>query len=200
MSVPVLLASIDDLADVTLGTVTNVDQANRLLRKATALLRQKAPHVDARIAAFEADPSDPRGLDPVTVATVVAGVVKRVMVNPDGATSDSQTVGIYSRTKTFVFSRGTDPSQVDRGQLAITKADLDQLAPYVPASSHAGSIRLQPSLAPAYGLAAGGVLVPDGMVGYPDDGLEGDIGDQLEVMVDGPVNGPGGVPLEPTGP
>jgi len=122
-----LLATPDDVAGIWQPIPD--DQNQRILdliAKASARIRQKAPFdIDARIALFEADAADPKGLDPLIVADVVANIVKRVLTNPSGILSGSETVGPYSRSQVFA-SRTSDAGDAFNS-LSVTDADIDQL-------------------------------------------------------------------------
>lgn len=104
-----------------------VVRVDRLCAKASALLRQAAPWVDARIARFAANPADLGGVSPESVATAVATMVKHFLVNPDGATNMSETTGPYSQSRGYALRGDKDP----RGALAVTEAILDMIAPPV---------------------------------------------------------------------
>jgi hypothetical protein len=116
-----------------------VPRALNLIDKASALLRQVAPHVDQRIAAFAANPADPTGLDPTIVATVVATIVKRFISNVEGIAS--QSVGGFSISYALRSERSV------RGELQVTADDLNALRMYRP-RSRIGTIRVRAALAP----------------------------------------------------
>jgi len=138
-----LLATPDDVAGIWQPIPD--DQNQRILdliAKASARLRQKAPFdIDARIALFEADAADPKGLDPLIVADVVANIVKRVLINPSGILSGSETAGPFSRSQ--VFASRTSNSGDAGNTLAVTDADIDALRVAQP-SNLPGTIRLTP--------------------------------------------------------
>lgn len=142
-------ATVQDVVDIWRPlTAEETIRAENLLPKASALLRQETPfNIDERIALYETDPTDPKALDPLVVADVVATIVKRVMVNPDGTASESQTIGPYSKSRSF----GKDGQA--NGGLTVTAADVDRLLPAAdpPAAS---TIRLRAGLA-AVGFADG---------------------------------------------
>lgn len=121
MAVP--LANPEDVAaiwrPVAAGEVARVTY---LIALASAQLRARLPFdVDARIALV---PPAPLALDPVLVAGVVARIVKRALVNPDGLQSSTRTVGPYSESRTFV-SGDVDAS----GDVSVTDADIADLMP-----------------------------------------------------------------------
>lgn len=120
------LADAADVADIWRPlSAAEQTQATSLIVKASALLRAAAPFdIDVRLT-LAAD--DPDRLDPAVVATVVAGIVKRVMVNPDSAVSSTETVGPYSHSTTFAQRSGS--ADVMRGDLVVTAADLAVLRP-----------------------------------------------------------------------
>lgn len=120
------LATPADVADIwrPLSTAEQ-SQATNLIVKASALLRAHAPFdVDARLAL---ETTDPDRLDAEVVASVVAGIVKRVMVNPDSAVSATESVGPYSHSTTFAQRSGS--ADVMRGDLVVTRADIAMLKP-----------------------------------------------------------------------
>jgi len=115
-------------------------QVFNLLVKAAAMLQQKSPYIKARMARFALDPTDLGGLDPVLVATVVATMVKRLLVNVDGVVQET------AGTVTAIWAiRG---EIAVRGELHVTPGDLESLAPYRSKRSRVGSMKLHPSLAP----------------------------------------------------
>lgn len=128
------LAQASDVADIWRPLSTDeTTRVTRLLAKASAKLRQKCPFdVDERIALFATDPDAEIALDPQIVADVVATVVKRFLVNPDGAASNSEGAGPYSRAATYVNRYDKTGSDV-RGAIQFTESDIDQLRPAVPA-------------------------------------------------------------------
>ena len=121
---PVLppLAKPTDVADVWRAlTSDEVDRALNLIGKASALLRHACPWVDARLAAYVVDPTDPTGLSPEIVATVVATVVKRFLSNAFGVASEG--MGGYSIAYSLRSDKGI------RGELAFLESDIERLAP-----------------------------------------------------------------------
>jgi hypothetical protein len=139
------LARADDVAAIWRSlSGAESDQVDALCAKASARLRQKCPFdIDERIALFTSSPTDPRALDPMIVADVVANIVKRVLVNPDGATSVSETAGPFSRTRGFGAGwRGAAPDN----SLRILESDIDQLRPAQPSATPA-TLRLGPGIA-----------------------------------------------------
>lgn len=137
---PDALATVDDLEDMWRPLQPDeVDRASGLLLRASALLRQAAPHVDARITQFNDDPTNVQALDPLLVATVVATIVKRFISNVEGITN--RTEGPFS---TSYALRGDKDI---RGEMIVNAADLDKLKPYLP-QRRIGSIRVRPAMAP----------------------------------------------------
>lgn len=105
------LATVDDVEAVWRPLDADErPQAERLLALASSLVRTRVRSVDDRVA------TDPAFADVVT--TVVAGVVVRVLVNPDGLTQRSE--GPFSAT----FSTGS-------GRLYLTAEDVAALSPRV---------------------------------------------------------------------
>jgi hypothetical protein len=130
------LADLDDLADVWRDPQQPLDdpevqaRCERLLAVASAKLRQRAPYdVDARIGLLSTDPADPAALDPQLVASVVANVVKRFLINPEGVVSQSDGVGPFPYSRNFVGMAARTGGQDERGQVIVTDDDLDQLRP-----------------------------------------------------------------------
>lgn len=128
MSADPRLAVYGDVEDIWRPlTADQQERATKLIAKASALLRWACPFdVDARIALSASEPDNPQALDSAIVATVVAGIVKRVMVNPDGAASSSETAGPFSKTANFVGQHDSAGGQ-DRSGLTVTAADIDAL-------------------------------------------------------------------------
>ncbi len=140
------LASITDLTDIwrPLSDAEAIDpKFPRLLSKAEALLRQQVPHLDTRLAKFALDVTDPYGLDPSVVGSVIASIVKRFLINPSGASS--QTTGPVSVSFVDRYA-GKDGSASIKGGLSVTASDLAQLKPAVPAAA-IGSIHVGAGLA-----------------------------------------------------
>lgn len=130
---PAALAVQSDVLDIW-PSASALDQARlgRLIAKATQKLRAACPFdIDARIAAYGVDPSDPGALDPVVVADRIALIVKRFLINPDGVASTSQAAGPFSQSRTFVNRYDKTGSDV-RGEIRITDEDIDELRPAVP--------------------------------------------------------------------
>lgn len=88
-----MYATTTDVADLLLRPLTDAEQrsAERLLRFAAAAVRQQVPLVDARLAAGT--------LDQDLVASVVAAVVVRVLRNPEGLKSQTESAGPFSHTR-----------------------------------------------------------------------------------------------------
>lgn len=108
---------------------TEVGQVTALIARASAKLRHAVPFdIDARIALYATDPTQPTALDPMVVADVVATIVKRFMVNIEGVASSSEGVGPYSRSATFVNRYDKTGSDV-RGAIQVIDSDIDQLRP-----------------------------------------------------------------------
>lgn len=128
------LATPSDVEDVWRPlTDTETSRVENLIAKASAKLRQACPFdVDDRIAQFNAGEATPTALDPQIVADLVATIVKRFLVNPEGAVTSTDTTGPLSHSRSFVFRY--DKTGADtRGTIQVTDADVDQLRPAVPA-------------------------------------------------------------------
>ncbi len=139
-----VLATTDDVADMWRPLTTDeVNRVRRLISKASSLLRQKSPWLDARLADWDIDPTDPAALAPETVATVVATIVKRFLVNPDGATNLSETTGPFSNAKGFALRGDKDI----RGELQVTVGDVESLRAAVRTRARLRSIGVGSSLA-----------------------------------------------------
>lgn len=150
-------------------TEAEISQVAGLIDRASAKLRQagRALNIDLRVALFGTNPDDPYSLDPLIVADVVATIVKRFMVNPDGYASTSEGDGDYSISGTFVNRYDKTGSDV-RGAIQVIQSDLDQLFPG-PTAGVVGSIF------PKQGLAA--VVAPGWGRGGPRDvGLADQVG------------------------
>jgi len=143
MSQPLAVPSdVEDMWRPLSGS--EMSRVANLITKASSMLRQRAPWLDARMARFKVDPTDLGGLDPVTVATVVATIVKRFLVNPDGATNTSETTGPYSYSRGFALRGDRDV----RGELSVTDSDVAALAPAQLSPSRIGTIKSHARLAP----------------------------------------------------
>lgn len=143
------LADPSDVVDMWRPlTSAERDRVARLILKASSLLRQRMPSVDARIAAFLADPTDPQGLDEQSVATVVATIVKRFVSNTEGAASVTQSLGSASLTKSYAQRGVADKLGDARGQLVVLDADLASLNASTPRRPFFGTATVSPRLAP----------------------------------------------------
>lgn len=125
-------------------TPTEDQYVPTLIAQASARLRTKRRLTDARIAAWELDPADPVGLDPTSVAALIATVVKRYLLNPGGAISTAWTEGPFGGTTMFAAARASGAGGHNGfGEIAITDEDLAQLDPAssfaMPKTIHTGS-------------------------------------------------------------
>lgn len=143
------LCTADDVADMWRPLVDDTERSKveRLVGKASQMLRQKLPSVDARIAAYAVDPTDETGLSPDTVAAVVATVVKRFLSNPDGATHVAKTLGGASVSTGFALRGDTEI----RGELVVLETDLDKLAAPVSQTPRLATLKTKHRLAPPCG-------------------------------------------------
>lgn len=140
------LCRTDDVEDSWRPLATEeVPRVLRLIEKASAQLRQTMPALDDRLALFQTAPSARMALDPILVADVVATAVKDYLGNPNGAASETETVGPYSHSLSYVLRGEKGPP---RGVLGFSPALLAKLEPTVPLSESSQSIRTQPALAP----------------------------------------------------
>jgi hypothetical protein len=141
------LAIADDVADIWRPlSSAEAARAASLCTKASILLRSEVPSVDDRIDLYATAPTDPAALPAEVVANVVAGMVKRVMVNSDGVRSKSESAGPFARSMTFVESTAAAPATM--GELEVTESDLAKLTPRTP-RNQMSSIRISAGLAPA---------------------------------------------------
>lgn len=100
-----------------------------LCDQASTLLRTRMPTIDARIALPD---DDSRRVDPAVVTATLAGVIKRYMSNPTGATSVSRGRGPFQESQGFT----TRPSGSSAdGELAVTDSDLAKIDPPEPATA-----------------------------------------------------------------
>lgn len=141
------LATATDLADIWRPlTSDETTQATNLIAKASARLRQRCPFdIDERIALHGTDATDPKALDPAIVADVVANIVKRVMSNPNGVVSESETVGPYTHSSMYA---GRYSGAKQSNTLEVLDSDIDQLRPAQPAVMPA-TLRIGPGEAPS---------------------------------------------------
>lgn len=161
---PGALAEAQDVADIWRPlSAAQTTQADALCLKASDLLRQRLPSVDDRIGLFTTDPTDRAALAPTVVADVVATMVKRVMSNVDGVWNESTTAGPFSKSKTFVGSRGGASLATVLGELVVTDADVAKLTP-VDTPGQPASFTIKPTLAPDTCSAA---LIDDGLFTDP---------------------------------
>lgn len=142
---PAPLADPSDVADLWRPLVdTELGRVANLIVKASARLRQQCPFdIDARISLYSTDPESPVALSPDIVADVVAGVVKRFLVNQVGVVSQTQTTGPFSISQSFVNRYDKTGTDV-RGSLEVTESDIDQLRPAT-GTPVPRSIRMRPS-------------------------------------------------------
>lgn len=128
MDEPLVSQSDVETALVRPLTPTEATFIEALCDQASAKLRTAMASVDTRIAAFQ---DAAAGVDPDAVAAMLAGVIKRVLVNPRGLWSiGGETTGPYSSpSETYAGSRGGDGAAEPPGELVITAADLAQLGP-----------------------------------------------------------------------
>lgn len=125
---PVTVTSSDvETALVRPLTSTESQYVDGLCDQAITKLRSALRSIDARVAAYEADKDAPNGIDPALVTTVLAHVVKRVLVNPQGAWSATQAIGPKSQSMTFSGDRSGGAGTQAPGALAITPVDLEQI-------------------------------------------------------------------------
>lgn len=137
------LADVTDVEAALLRPLTDNEQnyVPTLIIQASSLLRTAEPSVDTRITAFPS--GAPSALDPTTVAAVIAGAVKRYMVNPTGIASTSNTVGPGASSVTYALRSEKE----SRGVLQITPDDISTLFPNRK-RLRAGTIRTRAALAP----------------------------------------------------
>lgn len=141
------LCTADDVADMWRPLIDDAERSKveRLVGKASSLLRQKLPSVDTRIATFATTPTDVSALDPDTVAAVVATIVKRFLSNPDGTTHVAKTLGGASVSYGYALRGDKDP----RGELIVTDDDLAKLEAPVTSSPWLATVKTKHGLAPS---------------------------------------------------
>lgn len=139
------LAGQSDVETALLRPLTTLEAAyiDGLIEQASALLRTAAPSIDDRLARYTTDPTDKTAVSRGTVTAVVAGVVKRYLVNPNGIVNTSETSGPYAHSTSYAL-RG---ERETRGALQITPDDLTVLFPNRK-RARVGTFRLTPALAP----------------------------------------------------
>lgn len=114
-----------------------------LIKQVSSRLRGRIKNLDARIATYEADPDASGGIDPARVASVLADVLKRYMVNPEGAASRSETTGPESASVSFAsYGKAIGGT----GRLTISQQDVDEILAR-PRRTRPGSIKLRAALA-----------------------------------------------------
>lgn len=162
MAIP--LATVDDVRELFPASadpgMSDV-QISRLILKASALLRQRARWVDERIERYEANPADDGGLDPMLVASVVATIVKRFLINPSGATNMSETIGPYSQSTGYALRGDKDV----RGELMVIDSDLEKLRVPRTVTPFFGTMRISPGLRPSSQGSLGAVGSDSGIPG-----------------------------------
>lgn len=124
-------------------TATEQNYILGLIAQASALLRLTAPSIDDRLARYALDPTDRTAVSPDAVSAVLAGVVKKYLVNPTGIASTTETTGPFSRSTSYALRSEKER----RGVLEITADDLAVLFPSRK-RPRAGTIRTRPALAP----------------------------------------------------
>lgn len=124
-------------------TATEESYVGELAGQAIAKLRAAIRGIDARVAAFEADSEAPNGIDPQLVTAVLAGVIKRVLVNSKGAWSETRSTGPYSTSVTYAGDRGGNAGVQAPGVLAILPSDIEQIVGSSPFATP-GTIRTRP--------------------------------------------------------
>lgn len=109
-------------------TANEATSIGALIDQASTRLRGRMPSIDTRIAlwdpAVEPDAQAPTALNPDLVSSVLAGVIKRYMVNVEGAASKSRAAGPFSQTTSFASYGKAIGSE---GKLQITDDDLAEL-------------------------------------------------------------------------
>lgn len=123
------------------------DTLEKLIVIASSRLRRRAPWIDEKIALFAADPTDPNGLDPTLVASVIAAIIKRALTNPNGAMSETstETIGPYSETNTLMFESRRSPTGDDapKGEITVLDSDIEALGDFSGPTRKIGTLRLQ---------------------------------------------------------
>lgn len=105
---------------------------SELCDQASALLRTRLPTIDDRL---DLPDGDPEAIGRDAVAAMLAGVIKRYLVNPTGATTISKMRGPFQESTGF----GARPGGIGpAGDLVITDADIAKIDP--PATAKAATI------------------------------------------------------------
>jgi hypothetical protein len=145
VALPDTLTTSDDVETALLRPLTAGEglYIDDLMVQATELLRLARPSIDARIARYTADPTDPGGVSAKAVAAVLAGVIKKYLINPTGIATTTRSVGPYSQSIAYALRSEKER----RGALEITDDDIAVLFPSRK-RPRAGTIRTRPALAP----------------------------------------------------
>lgn len=125
-----------------------------LCDQASEKLRVAVPSVDMQMAAYGVDPAT--GMSPVLVASVLANVIKRVLVNPRGLwSSGGESAGPFSAPSEVYAGGSRAGASTGPGELVVTAADIKQLyrsyAVAVPRS-----IQVAPPVLPEFDYYGGG--------------------------------------------
>jgi hypothetical protein len=141
-------------------------KVQRIIDKASALMRQQLPSVDTRMVTYQATPTDPSALDPNAVAAVVATVVKRFLSNPDGVAHMEKSLGGATKSVGYALRGDKDV----RGELIITETDLEKLAAPAPVTAALVNIGVKAKLAPEYCELPDNFVAADNVAGdYPEN-------------------------------
>lgn len=127
-------------------TETEVTYFRKMAAHAESQLRTALPSLDRRVAAWAQEPRPGNAIDPGTVAAVLAGVLKRALVNPKGLWSSTETTGPFSRSETFPGVRGGLGAGEGSGGIVVTASDVARLTRA--RSGVPRSARLRPAMAP----------------------------------------------------
>ena len=166
-------ASTDDVETLFRPLSDTEDgQAERLLRMASNLIRQKVANIDVRIAASVAPQAGVVPIDPEIVADVTASMVVRVLRNPQGVKAE----GIGPASATY-------DDRVAAGFLYVSPDELSLLL--VRPRPSIGTVRISEGMARHLdrradpelhigGFEEGGERGPEGEFGFRELGEGGD--------------------------
>lgn len=138
---------------------------NQLCGQASTLLRAELPAVDARIAAYRANPADANGINPDLVAIVLGEVIKRYLSNPKNLSSLSKSAGPFSSTESYAGPRGGEVSGMN-----VTTADVNRIVGSVKTTGvRTINPKLTSAMQPRSGWWNGQLVELDPITGEPVD-------------------------------
>lgn len=126
------LVTDDDVTAALLRPLTTTEQAyiDGLIGQSEAKLRARVPNIDDDIALWASGSRTPPAVSAAAVSAMLAQVIKRVLTNPRGLWSSTDTTGPLSHSETYPATRGGAGDSTELpGRLTITDADLAELWP-----------------------------------------------------------------------